>query len=121
MRSMPPSFAWLDHRLRSSGLLARMAPEELGLYCFLTLAADAQGRSCWRLERVQREVPFDLPTLRRARDGLLLLDLLAYQPWHAHAADGAYQLLALPSLPPPTAKGGCSSIGDILAGLDLKR
>ena len=121
LRSIPRSFAWLDHRLRSSGLLARLAPEELGLYCFLTLAADAQGRSCWRLERVQRELPFDLPTLRRARDGLLQLDLLAYLPWHAHATDGAYQLLSLPSLPSPAARGECSSIGDLLARLDLKR
>jgi hypothetical protein len=98
-----------------------MAPEELGLYCFLALAADAQGRSCWRLERAQRELPFDLPTLRRARDGLLKLDLVAYLPWYAQAADGAYQLLSLPSLPSPAARGECSSIGDLLAGLDLKR
>lgn len=121
LRSIPRSFAWLDHGLRSTGLLARMAPEELGLYCFLALAADAQGRSCWRLERVQRELPFDLPTLRRARDGLRRLDLLAFQPWHAQAVDGAYQLLSLPSLPSQAAKRGCSSLGDILSALDLKR
>jgi len=121
LRLLPRSFAWLDHRLRSSGLLARMAPEEWGLYCFLALAADAKGRSCWRLERVQREVPFQVPTLRRARDGLLKLDLIAYRPWHAHAADGAYQLLSLPSLPSPAPKSSGSSIADILARLDLKR
>jgi hypothetical protein len=56
------------------------------------------------LERVQRELPFDLATLRRARDGLLKLDLLAYQPWYARATDGAYQLLSLPSLPSPAAR-----------------
>ena len=121
LRSVPRSFAWLDHGLRSGGHLARMAPEEIALYLFHVLAADAQGSSCWRLERVQREVPFQLPTLHRARDGLLKLDLLAYQPWHAQASDGAYQLLSLPSLPSPAPKSGGSSIGDILARLDLKR
>lgn len=121
LRSVPRSFAWLDHRLRSAGLLARMGSEELGLYCFLALAADAQGRSCWRLDRVEREVPFDLPTLRRARDGLLHLDLIAYRPWYARATDGAYQLLSLPCVSCAAPKSGCSSIGDLVARLDLKR
>ncbi len=35
VRNPPRSFAWLDHRLRSSGLLALLEPPEIGLYFFL--------------------------------------------------------------------------------------
>ena len=41
----PRSFAWLDHPLRSGGFLSRIASDEIALYGFLTLAADARGLS----------------------------------------------------------------------------
>ena len=50
-RTIPPSFAWIDHRLRSEGILGQLRPEDLGLYLFLTLAAAQKGLSCWRLDR----------------------------------------------------------------------
>ena len=63
-RTIPPSFAWIDHRLRSEGILPRLRPEDLGLYLFLALAADQQGLSCWRLDRIAKTVPcFDRHTL----------------------------------------------------------
>lgn len=117
LREQRCSFAWLDHRLRSGGFLAQLAPEDLGLYCFLALAADAQGLSCWRLDRIEREVPFDVPRLHRARQRLLALDLLAFCPWHPHALDGSYQLLALPPQDLPRSKPGCAALGQVLSGL----
>ncbi len=100
VRRPPRSFAWIDTRLRSSGFLDCMEPAEVGLYLFLALAADRQGLSCWRLERVERQMPcFDLHALRKARDGLARLKLLAYRSWSPHDIDGSYQLLALPTLP----------------------
>ena len=57
VRRPPRSFASIDHRLRSSGRLAMLDPPEIGLYLFLVLAADKDGLSCWRLDRIEREMP----------------------------------------------------------------
>ena len=117
LRRPPRSFAWLDHRLRSGGFLAQLTADELALYCFLVLAADAQGLSCWRLDRIERELPLDVSALHRAREGLLRADLIAFQPWHAHCPDGSYQVLALPA-PVPAPQPGCGpvSLGKVLSG-----
>ena len=56
VRKIPPSFAWIDHRLRSRQFLLDFEPGEFALYLFLTLAADEQGLSCWRLDIMQRTI-----------------------------------------------------------------
>ena len=120
-RCVPRSFAWLDHRLRSGGWLARLTSAELSLYVFLVLAADAQGLSCWRLDRVQMELcAFDQGKLYEARDGLVAKGLVAYRPWSQHAVDGSYQVLALPSRAPTTASpsGRSQGAGSIADALD---
>lgn len=104
LREVPRSFAWIDHRLRSDSWLERMLPEEIGLYLFLVLAADRNGLSSWRLERMERAMPcFDLVSLGKAREGLMRLGLLAFRPWSKHAVDGSYQVLAVPR-PQPRAR-----------------
>ena len=116
LRRVPCSFAWIDHRLRSGGFLERMGPEEIALYLFLALAADREGLSCWRLDRVEREIPFDVAALKRARDGLLAKDLVAFRPWGPKSIDGSYQVLSLPKgepAAPPT--GGVASLGEVLS------
>jgi hypothetical protein len=114
---MPRSFAWLDHRLRSGGFLSRLTADEIALYCFLALAADAHGLSCWRLDRIERALPLDIRALHRARDGLLRADLIAFQPWHAGCTDGSYQVLALPAPAPVLQQGsGPVSLGEVLSG-----
>ncbi len=96
VRRVPRSFAWIDHRLRSEGILERLRPEEIGLYLFLALAADRQGLSCWRLDRIQRAIPcFDRQTLWDARKRLCEHDLIAYRPWRPGDADGSYQMLSV--------------------------
>jgi hypothetical protein len=117
LRRPPKSFAWLDHRLRSGGFLARLNAAEISLYFFLALAADAHGLSCWRLDRIEREVPFDAATLRRARDGLIRADLLAFAPWSPHCPDGYYQLLALPPVATAPRTQGCVPLGALLSEL----
>jgi hypothetical protein len=100
IRRVPHSFAWIDHRLRSQGFLERLRPEDIALYLFLALAADQNGLSCWRLDRIQRGIPFfDRDALRDARRRLSDLDLLAYRPWRRDDPDGCYQLLSVPPLP----------------------
>jgi hypothetical protein len=96
MRTIPSSFAWIDHRLRSEGILQRLRPEDLGLYLFLTLAADQQGLSCWRLDRVEKTLPcFDRHALWDARSRLAELNLIAYRPWRGGEPDGCYQVLSV--------------------------
>jgi hypothetical protein len=96
IRTVPGSFAWIDHRLRSEGFLPRLLPEDLGLYLFLVLAADQRGLSCWRLDRIEKALShFDRHTLREARSRLAELDLIAYRPWRHGDPDGCYQVLSV--------------------------
>lgn len=100
IRTIPQSFAWIDHRLRSEGFLPRLRPEDLGLYLFLALAADQQGLSCWRLDRVQKSLPcFDHHCLWDARSRLVDLSLIAYRPWNSGTPDGCYQVLSVERVP----------------------
>lgn len=96
VRNVPPSFAWIDHRLRSNGFLPRLRPEDLGLYLFLVLAADQRGLSCWRLDRIEKALSnFDCHALGEARSRLAELDLIAYRPWRSGDPDGCYQVLSV--------------------------
>lgn len=96
IRKVPKSFAWIDHRIRSQGFLERLQPEDIALYLFLTLAADRNGLSCWRLDRIERAVPcFDRHSLWNARTRLSQLDLIAYRPWRRSEPDGCYQVLSV--------------------------
>lgn len=99
-RTIPRSFGWIDHRLRSSRILSRLRAEDIALYMFLVLAADSQGLSCWRLDRVERELPFEHARLCDARRRLVKLNLIAYRPWSSHARDGVYQVLPVPAARP---------------------
>ena len=73
-----------------------LEPPDLGLYVFLVLAADQNGLSCWRLDRIEREIPcFDRSALWKARDRLLQLDLVAFKPWRPSDPDGVYQVLSI--------------------------
>ena len=102
VRRVPRSFAWIDHRLRSEGSLERLRPQDLGLYLFLALAADRNGLSCWRLDRIERAVPcFDRHALWDARSRLAELDLIAFRPWRGDEPDGCYQVLSVGQLQDP--------------------
>jgi hypothetical protein len=96
LRKVPRSFAWIDHRIRSEGILQNLRPEDIGLYLFLALAADRNGLSCWRLDRIERTIPcFDRHALWDARRRLANLDLIAYRPWRSNDPDGCYQVLSI--------------------------
>ena len=115
VRQIVPSFAWIDRRLRQYGLLSSMTSDELGLYVFLALAADRDGLSCWRLDRMERELPPDIGPLGRARAGLVAKDLIAFAPWSRRSSDGTYQLLSIePRAETAEPRGGLSSLGDTL-------
>lgn len=107
LRRPPNSFAWIDHRLRSDGFLQPFCGEDFDFYLFLVLAADAQGCSCWRLDRVERQMPWlTVADLAMARKRLLAMDLIAFRPWRAGALDGSYQVLSLPQRSSGPLRGG---------------
>jgi hypothetical protein len=95
-----------------------LEPPEIGLYLFLALAADKDGLSCWRLDRIERELPcFDRNTLWKARDRLLQLDLVAFKPWRESDPDGSYQVLSIQrtgAVLPPELNAALASLGNRL-------
>jgi hypothetical protein len=116
IRVIPPSYAWIDRRLRKHRLLASLSADELSLYLFLVLAADRDGLSCWRLDRMERELPPDVGSLKSARAGLVEKGLVAFAPWSSRSIDGTYQVLSIePRACAPSARGGVSSLGDALS------
>jgi len=121
IRKIPPSFAWIDHRLRSEGFLERLRPEDIGLYLFLALAADRSGLSCWRLDRIQHAMPcFDRHTLWDARRRLAELDLLTYRPWRRDEPDGCYQLLSVQRMENPIAPELQETLSKVFARLETQ-
>ena len=101
VRKIPPSFAWINHRLRSRQFLLDFEPGEFALYLFLSLAADEQGLSCWQLDIMQRTMPaFHLHQFHDARDALMQKRLLAFKPWNQNDPDSVYLLLPVPSMKP---------------------
>ena len=95
VRTPSRSFAWIDHRLRNR--LEDLDPADLALYLFLVLAADAQGLSCWRLDRIEKMLGYTIARaeLFQARQRLIDHGLIAYRSWSEHSPYGSYQVLAL--------------------------
>ncbi len=119
VRRVPESFAWIDHRLRADQWLQRFEPADLALYLFLVLAADRDGLSCWRLDRIERTVPcFDRHALWDARDRLMQYDLIAYRPWHPNNVDGSYQVLSLPPSKPTPEPELRQAIGNVFRRIE---
>lgn len=118
-RIVPASFAWIDHRLRADGWLQRFEPADFALYLFLVMAADRDGLSCWRLDRIERAVPcFDRHALWDARERMMQLDLIAYRPWRPHNVDGSYQVLSLPPGRPSYTAAIGEMTGEIFPRID---
>lgn len=86
------SFAAISHRFLHHGFIASLEHHETLLYLVLALAADRQGMSFYRDDRLAGILRFTLDDFLSARAGLLRKDLIAY--------DGArHQVLSLPASP----------------------
>jgi len=93
LRRINGSFAWIDHRLLHNGFLAVMTPQEQSLYLFLALAADRNGVSFYRQERIGDLLGLDAQAFTVARDRLVELELLLFEPYSVTSPNGFYQLL----------------------------
>ena len=109
IRVIGKSFAWLDHRLLRNGFLRIMTPSDHSLYLFLILAADREGVSFYRQEKICDALGLDFSQFRQARRRLIDLNLIAFAPYHDHTPNGYYQVLSVPDTAP-------NAIGDLFTG-----
>ena len=95
VRKIQGSFAWIDHRLMRDGYLPIMTHEDIGLYLFLTLAADRNGVSFYRKEKICDTLSLSFQQFEIARDRLVDLNLIAYQSYSVISPNGFYQVLPI--------------------------
>jgi hypothetical protein len=98
IRTTPPQFSWVDHRLVRDGHLDRLSHAAATLYLFLITVADSQGLSYYSDRSLGRRLSMAPGCLETTRDELLTFDLVAYET-------PLYQVLALEPIqqePPAT-------------------
>lgn len=111
VRKIEGSFAWIDHRLLRNGYLAVMTHEEQALYLFLVLAADRRGVSFYRKEKICDLLALDFGQFEIARDRLIDLKLIAFEPYSAATPNGHYQALPVDGRPPNFTQQALDQIG----------
>jgi hypothetical protein len=80
LRSTPPRFSWIDHRLLRDGHLAACASTEaLALYLLLVAAADARGVSYYSDQKMCELLVMSAASLAKARRRLLDTGLIAWR------------------------------------------
>jgi len=104
VRRIEKSFAWIDHRLLRNGFLQVMGHEDMALYLFLALAADRHGVSFYRKEKICDALGLDFGPFEFARDRLIGLKLIAFQPYSALSPNGFCQVLPVDGRPPDLAQ-----------------
>ena len=95
VRKIEGSFAWVDHRLLRDGYVLAMTYQDQTLYLFLVLAADRNGVSFYRKEKICDILALDFQQFEVARDRLIDLKLIAYQSYTALSPNGYYQVLPI--------------------------
>ena len=95
VRKIENSFAWIDHRLLRNGYLQVMTHLDQALYLFLVLVADRHGVSFYRKEKVCDILGLDFRQFEVARDRLIDLKLIAFEPHSALSPNGYYQVLPI--------------------------
>jgi hypothetical protein len=88
LRTVPPQFSWIDHRLVRDNHIHGRSADALALYLFLVTVADRQGLSYYADKTICRLLPLDETSLAGARQELIAAGLIAYQR-------PLYQVLAL--------------------------
>ena len=94
VRKIEGSFSWIDHRFVTGGFLRDLSTLEILLYLFLVSVSDRNGLSFYHDDRIASLLKIDLPALGKAREGLIMRSLVAYE-------SPLYQVLSLPPKPIP--------------------
>jgi len=100
VRKINGSFAWIDHRLLREGYIPVMTGADQALYLFLVLAADRNGVSFYRKEKICDILALDFQQFEVARDRLVDLELVAFQSYTALSPNGYYQVLPIQTTAP---------------------
>lgn len=95
IRRIQQSFAWIDHRLVRDGYLQVMTHEDLALYVFLILAADGKGVSFYRKEKICDLAALSFGQFEIAKDRLISMKLIAFEPYSVMTPNGFYQVLPI--------------------------
>jgi hypothetical protein len=104
VRKIEGSFAWVDHRLLRDGYVPAMTHPDQALYLFLVLAANRNGVSFYRKEKICDILALDFQQFEVARDRLIDLKLIAYQSYTALSPNGYYQVLPIKTVAPNLAQ-----------------
>ncbi len=104
IRRIQQTFAWIDHRLIRDGYLQAMTHEDLALYVFLILAADCNGVSFYRKEKICDLAALSFSQFEIARDRLISMKLIAFEPYSVITPNGFYQVLPILTKAPDYAK-----------------
>lgn len=99
VRKITGSFAWIDHRLRRDGHLQRMTLEDIALYVFLVLAADRDGVSYYRKEKICDVLGLSWDQFETARARLIEREHVAFAPYRPGDVNGYHQVLPVPERP----------------------
>ena len=100
IRKIKSSFAWIDHRLLRNGFLQVMTHQDMALYLFLVLAADRNGVSFYRKEKICDALSLDFRQFEIARDRLINFKLVAFEAYTVLSPSGYYQILPIESKAP---------------------
>ena len=104
IRNIKGSFAWLDHRLMRNGFLEVMTHDDIVLYLFLILAADRNGVSFYRKEKICEAVSLDFSQFEIAKDRLVNMKLVAFEGYSVLSPNGYYQVLPIGAKAPDYSK-----------------
>jgi hypothetical protein len=104
IRSIRNSFAWIDHRLVRNGFIETMTHQDMALYLFLVLAADKNGVSFYRKEKICQAVSLDYSQFEIAKDRLINMKLIAFESYSVLSPNGYYQILRIENNAPDYSK-----------------
>ena len=113
-RNIKGSFAWIDHRLMRNGFIEVMTHQDLALYMFLVLAADRNGVSFYRKEKICEAVSLDYSHYEIARDRLVNMKLIAFEGYSVLSPNGYYQVLPIEAKAPDYNKQITQKLADKL-------
>jgi len=77
-----------------------MTHQDMALYLFLVLAADRNGVSFYRKEKICDVLSFDFRQFEIARERLINFKLVAYEAYTILSPNGYYQILPIESNAP---------------------
>lgn len=115
VRHVNGGFSFIPHRFLTDGFLTSLSRQEVLLYFFLILASDRNGLSYYSYESICEFLQLDIDEYLRARDGLLIRELIAFD-------STIFQVMELPPKPisPGPGKSPSAQMSSTISRLSLR-